>query len=264
MSLPDKSDRLIAYLQDRPRMMVAYSGGVDSGFLLWFCIHQAGIDAVGVLADSPSLKRSELEEARSFARHHALPLDIIQTSELQDPRYQSNPVNRCFYCKHELFARMEERAREAGFPCLAYGENADDVGQHRPGRDAAHQFEVLAPLQACGFHKADIRRLASEAGLPIADKVAQPCLASRLPTGVTVDRTKLERVEAAEAFISHLGFRIVRVRHLDDRARVLVGRSETPALLKPESRDLIEKELIRLGFPLVEFCEQGYQGPSEL
>lgn len=243
-------------------MLVAYSGGVDSAFLLWFAVHRAGIDAVGILADSPSLKREELKKALEFAHRHRLEVQVIETRELENPDYQANPLNRCFYCKHELFEQMETQARLRNYPALAYGENADDLGDHRPGRQAAEKFQILSPLQACGLTKADIRTLAAEAGLEVSDKIAQPCLASRLPTGVPVDREKLERVEAAESFLNRLGFRIVRVRHHHDKARVEVAEAEVPRLLDKDVSELVRKHLIGLGFPEVELSTTGYHGPS--
>jgi uncharacterized protein len=262
--IEEKQKALCEMLQQHPRMLIAYSGGVDSAFLLWFAIHRARIDAVGILADSPSLKRSERREALDFAQQHRLPVQVIETREMDDPDYQSNPLNRCFYCKHELFEKMEEEARSQHFPALAYGENADDLGDHRPGRQAAKKFQILSPLQACGLTKADIRQLAADAGLEVADKVAQPCLASRLPTGVPVDPEKLKRVEAAESFLSHLGFRIVRVRHHHDKARVEVAEEDVSRLLSDEVSERVRGHLLDLGFPDVELSASGYRGPSTL
>jgi pyridinium-3,5-biscarboxylic acid mononucleotide sulfurtransferase len=261
-SLDTKLQQLDALLGAHSPLLVAYSGGVDSAVLLWRAVQVLGDAALGAIADSPSLKRSELQEALDFANRHQLPLRVVETEETHDPRYQANPVNRCYFCKHELFSQLDSLARREKFAAVAYGENADDAGDFRPGQNAAREFAVLAPLREAGLTKADIRQLAHQAGLEVADKPAQPCLASRIPTGLEVTPEKLSQVEQAEAVLEQHGFRIVRVRHLGARALVQVSPAETPRLLEPARMNEIQKDLRKLGFAEIEFDPAGYQGAS--
>lgn len=261
-TLPARLAALDALLKAQGRFLVAFSGGVDSAYLLWRAHHVAGERCSGVLADSPSLARAEHDEAVAFCRRHGLPLRVIATHEVENPDYQANSWNRCFFCKHELFDRMTALARAEGYAALAYGENADDVGEDRPGRMAAAEFRVLAPLKEAGLTKADIRALAREAGLEVADKVASPCLASRIPHGLEVTPEKLRQVEAAEVEVRAAGFRIVRVRHHGAKAVVQVAPEETPRLLALEMRKGIKLSLARIGFGEVEFDEAGYRGAA--
>lgn len=258
----ERWDRLTGILAACPSLLVAYSGGVDSAFLLWRAAQIPGLKVLGLLADSPSLKRAELVAAQNFAHHHHLPLRILQTREIEDPRYQANPANRCYFCKAELFLRMEALARAEGWHTLAYGEHADDHSPERPGRQAAHQFAIRAPLREAGIGKSDIRAWAAEAGLHVADKPAQPCLASRIPTGLPVTPEKLRRIESAEAALEREGFRIVRVRHWDSHALVQVAPEETPRLLEPACASRITTQLLALGFTHVNFDPLGYRGAS--
>jgi uncharacterized protein len=252
-------DRLLASYRS---VLVAYSGGVDSAFLLWRACRVPGLRVEGVLADSPSLKRSELDSALAFARAHGLPVRVLATHETEDSRYQANPANRCFFCKAELFQRMEALARSEGWNALAYGEHADDLGHDRPGRLAAAQFSVVAPLREAGIGKAAIRAWTAEAGLSVADKPAQPCLASRIPTGQPVTPGKLRQIEAAEAVLEAEGFRIVRVRHWGDHALVQVAPEEIPRLLAEPLAGRVRHQLGVLGFPQVTLDPQGYRGAS--
>src|SRR5580700_3070378 len=195
-------------------LLIAYSGGVDSTFLLAEATGTLGKRALGIIADSPSLPRSSLASAMTTAKSFGANVEIISTTELDDPRYSSNPVNRCYFCKLELFTRMRGVAVERGFFALAYGENADDALQVRPGAGAAFEFRVLAPLRMTGLTKAEIRLLSREQGLPTADIPAQPCLSSRIPYGTVVTRNALRMIEQAEEYVRSCGFRIFRVRYL--------------------------------------------------
>jgi uncharacterized protein len=259
---PAKEAALDALLAAQERLLVAFSGGVDSAYLLWRAHRILGGRCTGVLADSPSLARAEKEAALAFCRKHGLPLRVIETHEVENPAYQANSWNRCFFCKHELFDRMTALARAENFTALAYGENADDAGEDRPGRMAAAEFRVLAPLKEAGLAKADIRALAHAAGLEVADKVASPCLASRIPHGQEVTPEKLRQVEAAEGEVRAAGFRIVRVRHHGGKALVQVAPEETARLLTPEIRRGIVRSLAGIGFTGVEFDEAGYRGAA--
>jgi uncharacterized protein len=258
-----KQARLADQLGRLPHLWVAYSGGVDSAFLMHVAHGILGARCQGVLADSASLPRREREDALALARSRGWNVRVIETNELNDPRYAANPLNRCYFCKAELFARMDALAQSEAARYLAYGENADDALDVRPGRLAADEFRVLAPLREAGLRKAEIRALSRAAGLPTSEKPAAPCLSSRVATGQPVTAETLGRVEAAEEFVRAQGFRVVRVRHVSaSAARVLVGPDETPMLLEAWRRDAIETALQRLGYATVEFDPAGYQGPS--
>ena len=209
----EKYEKLQALLTSYGSCVVAYSGGVDSVFLA-FAAHQVlGDKALAAIADSPSLPRREFEEALALAKQFSFPLSVVQTREFENPSYVANPNNRCYFCKHELFAELAPLAKEGGFAVIAYGENASDIGDHRPGAMAAAEFQVRAPLKEAGLTKADIRELSARFGLPTADKPQMACLSSRVPYGESVSPQKLGMIERAEGMLRDLGFYDVRVRH---------------------------------------------------
>ena len=243
-----------------PSALVAYSGGVDSAFLLWTAHRILGPKVTGILGDSPSLPRSEHAAAIAFAQKHALPIEVLKTQELDDPSYAANPPNRCYFCRSELFQRMEELARLRGVALLAYGENYDDSRDVRPGRTAAGEFSVAAPLRDAELTKADVRTLAKEAGLEVAEKPASPCLSSRLAPGLAVTPERLATIEKAEEAVRRHGFRIVRVRHLGEKAVVQVSPEETTRLKDATLQSQLAPELTAAGFSHVEFDPVGYQG----
>jgi uncharacterized protein len=254
-------------LQAHSPLLVAYSGGVDSATLLAVACATPGVEVCGILADSPSLPRHALARALDEARVQGWPVEVLHTNEMEDARYAANPLNRCYYCKAELFARMEAYAKEKGFRILAYGENADDLAADRPGSRAAAEFCVLAPLRQAGLGKAEVRQLARERHLSMAEAPAEPCLSSRLRHGVPVTPEALALVETAEALLHQKGYRILRVRHLGNEipgggpgALVQVSPPETPRLL--QERDALAPALRDIGFAEVSFDENGYQGPS--
>ena len=255
-----KQNRLYELIQAWPSAFVAYSGGVDSAFLLWTAHHLLGAKVTGILGDSPSLPRSEHSTALAFAQKHSLPVEVLRTLELDDPSYAANPPNRCYFCRSELFQRMEELAQHRGVAVLAYGENFDDSREVRPGRSAAGEFSVAAPLRDAGLTKADIRALAREAGLEVAEKPASPCLSSRLAPGLAVTPDRLAAIEKAEEVIRSHGFRIVRVRHLGEKALVQVSPEETPLLKDPTLQLRLTPALAAAGFSQIEFDPIGYQG----
>ena len=205
---------------------MAFSGGVDSGVLLAAARAVLGEGAYGVIADSPSLARSELASARATAAAIGAPLVVVRTDELDDPDYRANAGQRCYHCKRALFDAMQTWARAEGVRDLAFGEIADDLLEERPGRRAAREARVHAPLAEAGFSKEDVRRWAREHGLHVAEKPASACLASRLPLGTEVTRARLARVERAEDALRDLGLEVLRVRDLGARARLEVGRGE--------------------------------------
>ena len=258
--LTDKQRHLRELIQAWPSALVAYSGGVDSAFLLWVAHRTLGPKVTGILGDSASLPRSEHSAALAFAQKHRLPVEVLKTLELDDPSYAANPSNRCYFCRSELFQRMEELARLRGVAVLAYGENFDDSREVRPGRAAAGKFSVAAPLRDAGLTKADVRALAKEAGLEVAEKPASPCLSSRLAPGLAVTPDRLASIEKAEEAVRRHGFRIVRVRHLGEKALVQVGPEETPRLKDAKLQSQLTPELAAAGFTEIEFDPIGYQG----
>lgn len=258
--LTAKKQRLHEIIRAWPSALVAYSGGVDSAFLLWTTHQILGSKVTGILGDSPSLPRSEHSAALAFARKHGLPIEVLKTLELDDPSYAANPPNRCYFCRSELFQRMEELAQLRGVAILAYGENFDDSREVRPGRAAAGEFSVAAPLREAGLTKADVRALAKEAGLEVAEKPAAPCLSSRLAPGLAVTPSRLASIEKAEEAVRRHGFRIVRVRHLGEKALVQVSPEETSRLHDDKLQAKLVPELAAAGFTQIEFDPIGYQG----
>ena len=228
-----KAAQLEQELRQLGRLLVAYSGGVDSAYLAWAAHHVLGNNMLAVLADSPSLSRTHLADATAFAREGGIPLEIIATFELDRPEYVRNDGQRCFYCKDELFAIMEKLRAGRGFDTIAYGVNVDDQGDFRPGQEAALKHHVAAPLVAAGLTKLEIRELARQAGLRIWDKPASACLSSRIEYGRPVTREALDAVERGEDALRALGFRQVRVRHHGEIVRIEIAREELDRALNP-------------------------------
>lgn len=242
-------------------LMVAYSGGVDSACLLAVASRVLGDQVVGVIADSPSLPRASLEEALAVAKGFGATVEVVRTDEMDNVEYSSNPLNRCYFCKAELFTKMDELARSRGYRSIAYGENADDPAAQRPGSRAAAEFSVVAPLRAAGLTKADVRALSRRMNLPTADAPAQPCLSSRIPHGTPVTREALGLIERGEESVRALGFRIFRVRYVDGtppvaRLQIAPGEMERVAGLRAE----LESGLVAAGFGSVELDAEGYAG----
>jgi uncharacterized protein len=209
--------------------LVAYSGGVDSVFLARVARDVLGGKSLAVIADSPSLPRRELAEALGIAEQFHIPVRVVQTEEFNNPEYLANPANRCYFCKHELFTELAPLAKAEGFAVIAYGENASDVGDFRPGAQAAREFQVRAPLKEVGLTKAEIRELSAQLGLPTADKPQMACLSSRIPYGEPVTPDKLRMIEAAEGVLRDVGFHDVRVRHHELKVSSFEFRVSSPA-----------------------------------
>src|SRR3989442_10760112 len=245
--LENKLEQLRELIRSYGSCLVAYSGGVDSAFLARVARDVLSDKSLAVIADSPSLPRRELQEALEIADQFQIPIRVVRTREFENADYLSNPNNRCYFCKHELFEELTPIARGEGFAVIAYGENASDVGDFRPGARAAAEFQVRAPLKEVGLTKAEIRELSAHLGLPTADKPQMACLSSRIPYGEPVTEEKLEMIEAAENFLRDLGFYEVRVRHHNNIARIEVGPEELPRLLDEELRASVTKALKQIG-----------------
>ncbi len=261
-----KLEALRRMLRSFGSCLTAYSGGVDSAFLALVAHQELGARALAVIADSPSLPRAELEEAVALAAQFGFPLRVVHTREFDNPQYLANPQNRCYFCKHSLFEELAPLATKEGFAVLAYGENASDVGDHRPGARAAAEFQVRAPLRDVGLTKAEIRAFSAELGLPTADKPQLACLSSRIPYGEAVTREKLALIEAAEACLREAGFFDVRVRHHETRggalARIEIGPDELPRIVAEGRHQELARRLRELGYVHVTLDLLGYRRGS--
>ena len=280
-----KLTRLKELIEGYGSCLVAYSGGVDSVFLARVARDVLGDRALAVIADSPSLPRRELADALDLAEKFQIPVRVVKTAEFDNPSYLANPNNRCYFCKHELFTELVPLAREGGFAVIAYGENASDIGDHRPGAKAAAEFQVRAPLKEAGLTKQEIRDLSAELGLPTADKPQMACLSSRIPYGERVTPEKLRMIEEAEFTLKNLGFYDVRVRHHELRtaafqlghqlsvegakqegvahlARIELGASELPKLVETGACVTVAEALKKLGYLHVTLDLAGYRRGS--
>jgi uncharacterized protein len=261
-----KYDKLAEQLRSYGSCVVAYSGGVDSVFLARVARDVLGDRSLAAIADSPSLPRRELAEALALAQQFGFPVRTVQTNEFNNAEYLANPQNRCYFCKHELFTELAPLARELGFAVIAYGENASDSGDHRPGAQAAAEFQVRAPLKEAGLTKADIRVLSAQLGLPTADKPQMACLSSRIPYGEPVTPEKLRMIEEAEYALKDLGFHDVRVRHhelkIGHLARIEVGPGELTKFLTDGINTRVAEVLKALGYAHATLDLLGYRRGS--
>ena len=260
--LPGKRERLFARLRELDSLLVAFSGGADSAYLAWAAHQTLGERALSVTALSSSFSAFDREQAESFARHVGLRHESIATHEFENPQYVANNADRCYHCKTELFVELEKLASARNFAALAYGVNADDMQDFRPGHRAAREHQVLAPLLEAELNKAEIRELSRQEGLPTWDRPASACLSSRLPYGTPVTVQNLSQVERGEAILRALDFRQFRVRYHGEMARIEIAPDELPRALKMNLEQTLAERFQRLGFTSVTLDPQGYRQGS--
>ena len=258
-----KKDRLYAILQELGSALVAFSGGVDSTLLLKVALDALGSENVlAITATSPTYPQDEFEEACRLAEHLGARQLVIHSEETEIPEFVSNPPDRCYYCKRELFGKLCEIAKNHGLAAVIDGSNVDDSSDYRPGQRAADELGIRSPLREAGLMKAEIRELSRALGLPTWDKPALACLSSRFPYGISISPEKLKQVETAEKFLKQKGFRQVRVRHHDHTARIEIGRAEFGRFLDETLIAQVVAKLKQLGYKYVTLDLEGYRTGS--
>jgi uncharacterized protein len=258
-SLLAKQERLFTHLRSLGRVLVAYSGGTDSAYLAWAARQACGANMLAITADSASIPESHKRDAAGLARQFDIPHEVIESREFENPAYSANNADRCFHCKDELFHRMKEIAPRYQGAAIVYGVNCDDLGDYRPGQNAAKQHDVLAPLVDAGLTKAEIRELSRLAGLPTWDRPAAACLSSRIPYGTPVTAENVKQVEAGEEALKLLGFRQYRVRYHGELARLEFSPDELPRALSMETFAELSRLFHGIGFTYVAVDVDGYR-----
>lgn len=261
-SLEEKERKLFADLAAMERVLVAFSGGTDSAYLAWAAHRALGSNAVAITADSASLPESHKRDAEAFVQRFGIAHEYIETHEFDNPEYVKNDPNRCFHCKDELFTRLLEVGQARGYRHIIYGVNVDDLGDYRPGQNAATKHRVAAPLADAGLTKAEIRELSRLAGLPTWDRPASACLSSRIPYGTAVTIENVKTVENGEEEIKALGFRQFRVRFHGEVVRIEIGKEEMEKALTVDMAARFTAIFKKLGFKYVALDLEGYRQGS--
>jgi uncharacterized protein len=261
-SLQEKERKLFEQLTAMGRVIIAFSGGTDSAYLAWAAHRALNGNAIAITADSASLPDSHKRDLEAFVAHFGIPHEYIETREFDNPDYLRNDANRCFHCKDELFTRLDEVGRARGYQNIVYGVNLDDLGDYRPGQNAARQHQVAAPLADAGLSKAEIRELSRLADLPTWDRPASACLSSRIPYGTPVSIENVKTVERGEEELKALGFRQFRVRFHDKIVRIEIAREEMPRAFDMATCDRLTGIFRALGFQYVTLDLQGYRQGS--
>jgi uncharacterized protein len=260
--LREKQEHLFGLLRGMGRVIVAFSGGADSAYLAWAATHVLGGNALAMTADSASLPESHKRDAEAFVARFGIAHEYVRTLEFENPDYVKNDPNRCFHCKDELFTRLEQVGRERGVEHTIYGVNLDDLGDYRPGQNAAKKHDVAAPLADARMSKADIRELSRLAGLPTWDRPASACLSSRIPYGTPVTVETVRTVETGEERLKELGFRQFRVRFHGEIVRIEIAPEELPRALTLEMAQRLTEVFKSLGFRYVTLDLEGYRQGS--
>ncbi|HON07258.1 MAG TPA: ATP-dependent sacrificial sulfur transferase LarE [Verrucomicrobiota bacterium] len=262
----EKLEKLKDLIKTFGSCVVAYSGGVDSTFLAFITYQILGNKSLAVIADTPSLPRREFNEAIDIAKKFGFPIKVIKTSEFENPNYLENSMNRCYFCKHDLFDDLQQIARSGGYKVILYGENADDVGDFRPGIKAADEFNARAPLKEVGLTKSEIRELSRSIGLPTSDKPQMACLSTRIPYGEQINMEKLTMIEEAENILRDMGFSDVRVRHHELKqgllARIEVSPNDIKKVFNNGAHLVIGEALKKIGYNYITIDLLGYRRGS--